>query len=73
VATGADFADALAATPYLGKTGSPLLLVGATGGLPTPVLSYLSANASSIASATAFGGAAAVSDQLLRQVQKATP
>lgn len=72
-ATGADFADALSAAPGLGTSGAPLLLVSSAPTLPTPVSIYLTANADSIASATVFGGPASLPDQLVLQIQRATP
>ena len=73
VATGQNFADSMVAVPSLGRHNAPLLLVPSDGAMPSSVAAYLQAHADTITSATTFGGAKAVSDSVLRQVQQATP
>ena len=73
VATGQNFADSMVAVPSLGRHNAPLLLVPSDGAMPSSVAAYLQAHADTITSATTFGGAKAVSDSVLKQVQQATP
>jgi uncharacterized repeat protein (TIGR01451 family) len=73
VATGENFADSMVAVPSLGKRNAPLLLVPSDGAMPSSVASYLQAHSATITSATTFGGVKAVSDNVLKQVQQATP
>ncbi|MGH9059530.1 MAG: cell wall-binding repeat-containing protein, partial [Acidimicrobiales bacterium] len=60
LATGLAFPDALAAGPYLGARGAPLLLVNPTGALPSAVKGYLSAHHSTITGLDVLGGTQAV-------------
>ncbi len=73
LATGENFVDSMVAVPSLGRVHAPLLLVPASGNLPTAVTGYLQAHASTIVSATTFGGTKAVSDKAIAQLQTATP
>lgn len=59
-AAGESFADALAAGPFLGRRGSALLLLPASGELPAAVAGYLR-DAQGLTDTTIFGGTAAVS------------
>ena len=70
VATGLAFPDALAASPYLGSRGSPVVLVPASGALPVGTTGYLT-SLNKVGSVTVFGGIAAVSDQIASAVQAA--
>lgn len=72
VATGRDFADALAAGPVLARAGGPLLLVdGQDAAQAEAVYAYLSAHRDDIERVLVFGGTAAVSDAVLARVEEA--
>ncbi len=58
IATGFDYPDALAAGAQLAQAGGPLLLVAATPPVPAPTVRYLTAHP--LATATLYGGLAAV-------------
>ncbi len=62
VATGRNFPDALAAGPFLGAAGAPLLLVNTSAPLPRPVLDYLSTVR--VDQAVILGGSGAVADSV---------
>ncbi len=70
LATGGEFADALAGGAFVGRLGGPLLLTG-TDGLPELVQDYLEANAGSIDEAFVFGGTNAISDVVVDEVEEA--
>jgi len=59
-AAGAAFADGLAAGPYLGTVGGPLVLVPSSGEPPPEVSSYLTSIAGSVTTGYVFGGPLAV-------------
>ena len=59
VATGTDFADALAGAPLAGKVGSPLLLADKTGGKAADAVAR---NAKSVRQVYVLGGESAVPD-----------
>jgi putative cell wall-binding protein len=66
-ASAEDFPDGLSGGAMMGKAKGPLLLVNAAGDLVPVVESYLNANASTITTVFAFGGANAVSDFIIPQ------
>lgn len=70
-ATGANFPDALAAGPGLGRASAPMLLVPPTGALPGSVALYLALVGSKVNRGTLFGGVLAVSDQVLAELDGA--
>jgi len=70
-ATGANFPDALAAGPGLGRAGAPMLLVPPTGALPASVAAYLGSVAARVNRGTLFGGIFAVSDAVLAELDGA--
>jgi hypothetical protein len=70
-ATGANFPDALAAGPGLGRASAPMLLVPPTGALPGSISLYLSLVGSKVNRGTLFGGVLAVSDQVLAELDGA--
>ncbi len=72
LAAGGDFPDALVAVPLLGRTGRPLLLVG-SGSLAPRAQAYLRDRSAGISRVDVFGGTAAVSDEVVREVQRALP
>jgi putative cell wall-binding protein len=71
LASGAVFADALSGGPASALAGAPLILVPATGPLPTPVQGYLDTASNSVLSALLFGGTAAVSTPVARMIAQA--
>ena len=60
LASGATFADALAGGAYLAHSGGPLVLSD-PGALPVSTTSYLTANDSTLTTASLFGGTSALS------------
>ncbi|MBW8827555.1 MAG: cell wall-binding repeat-containing protein, partial [Acidobacteria bacterium] len=70
LASGADFADALAAGPFGFKRTAPLILTE-PGSLPPQSAAFLEDNSSAIQKVTAVGGTAAVSATALTQAEKA--
>lgn len=70
LANGEVFADALAGGALGGKNKTPILLTPATS-LAGATASYLTANKDTIATITAFGGTAAVSDATLEAAKAA--
>ena len=60
LASGTDFADALAGGAHIGRLGGPLLLT-APGALPGAVRTYLAKNSSRLSAAVVYGGPVAVS------------
>ena len=67
-ATGANFPDALAAGPGLGRAGAPMLLVPPTGALPASVAAYLGSVGARVNRGTLFGGIFAVSEAVLAEL-----
>ena len=67
-ASGTSFPDALSGGPVAALAGGPMVLVPATGALPTTTQSYLSSVASSVLTGWLFGGATAVSTAIADQV-----
>jgi hypothetical protein len=70
-ATGANFPDALAAGPGLGRAGAPMFLVPPLGPLPGSVVFYLSVVGGGVRSGALFGGVFAVSDQVMAELDGA--
>lgn len=70
LANGTNFADALAGGALGGKQKTPILLTDANA-LPAPTSTYLTDNNKDIASITALGGSAAVSDATLAAAKTA--
>lgn len=70
LATGGEFADALAGGAFVARLGGPLLLTG-TDGLPELVRDYLETNAETIDEAFIFGGTHAISDVVADEVDQA--
>ncbi|MHB8670025.1 MAG: cell wall-binding repeat-containing protein [Acidimicrobiales bacterium] len=70
VSSGSTFADALAGGSHAARAGGPLLLT-APSALPAAVAGYLNSARSTIGSAFVYGGAAAVGDNVVVQVQGA--
>ncbi|MBW8827791.1 MAG: cell wall-binding repeat-containing protein, partial [Acidobacteria bacterium] len=70
LASGADFADALAAGPFGFKRTAPLILTEPAS-LPPQSAAFLEDNSSAIQKVTAVGGTAAVSANALTQAEKA--
>ncbi len=70
-ASGESFPDGLSGGAMMGKVKGPLLLVAGSVGLPPIVLTYLQANATSITTVNVFGGPAAVSDFVVRELTAA--
>jgi putative cell wall-binding protein len=68
VATGTNFADALAAGPDLAAKGAPLLLAPADGALPPGTAGELVVDASTVTSALVFGGTSSLSADVASQV-----
>jgi putative cell wall-binding protein len=66
LATGGDFADALAGAAQAGRADAPVLLVGAT--LPESVREYLEERAGTIEVVYLLGGDAAVPDDVQNEV-----
>ncbi|MDQ1494331.1 MAG: hypothetical protein QOG69_814, partial [Actinomycetota bacterium] len=60
LASGVTFADALAGGAYLAHLGGPLVLSD-PGALPASTTSYLTANDSTLMTASLFGGTSALS------------
>jgi hypothetical protein len=71
VASGTTFPDALSGGPTIGAQGGPLLLVPPTGDLPTGTQAYMSAVADSVVAGLVFGGDAAVTTAVAREVAQA--
>jgi len=63
-----DPSDGLTAGPMLGNESLPLLLVPASGPVPSSVASYLAATGSSVSQATIFGGPLALADAVLGEI-----
>jgi putative cell wall-binding protein len=70
LARGSDFADALSGGAAVGGQGGPLLL-SLSDRLPDVTREYLEDNAESIDRAYVFGGTAAISDDVLEEVDAA--
>jgi uncharacterized repeat protein (TIGR01451 family) len=70
IATGGQFADALAGGALMGKLGGPMLLTGQNT-LPPVVKTYLENNATNIDRAIIFGGTAVVSSSVESQIDTA--
>jgi putative cell wall-binding protein len=70
-ASGEAFPDGLSGGAMMGKVQGPLLLVNSAGDLVPVVDAYLSANAVTITTLHAFGGANAVTDFVIRQMTTA--
>jgi putative cell wall-binding protein len=70
-ASGEAFPDGLSGGAMMGKAKGPLLLVNSAGDLVPVVDAYLRANAATIATLHAFGGANAVTDFVIRQMTTA--
>jgi hypothetical protein len=68
VASGMSFPDALSGGPVTALAGGPIVLVPATGALPTSTQHYLASVASSVLMGWLFGGAVAVSTAIANQV-----
>lgn len=66
LASGAEFADAVAAGPYAGARGAPILLTAPTT-VPDSVTSYLLLNDATIERVTAVGGTAALPQAVLNE------
>jgi len=71
VSSGLAFPDALGAGAFLGKEGAPLLSVPTWGDLPSSTQGYLNQVSSSLTSGNVFGGTAAVTDNMVQQVEAA--
>src|ERR1700722_2611533 len=71
IATGFDYPDALPAGAQLAQAGGPLLLVAADPPVPAPTLRYLGAHRS--ATATLYGGLAAVPSAAAASLLPAAP
>lgn len=67
VATGTDFADALAGAAHAGRLDAPILLVA--GELPQVVADYLARNADAIDTIYTLGGEKAVPDAVLEKIE----
>lgn len=67
-ASGTSFPDALSGGPVAALAGGPMVLVPATGSLPTTTQSYLASIASSVLTGWVFGGTVAVSTAIADQV-----
>ncbi|HET9187332.1 MAG TPA: cell wall-binding repeat-containing protein [Acidothermaceae bacterium] len=67
-ASGTSFPDALSGGPVAALAGGPMVLVPATGSLPTTTQGYLASIASSVLTGWLFGGTAAVSTAVADQV-----
>ena len=70
-ASGEAFPDGLSGGALMGKVGGPLLLVAGSVGLTPIVRTYFQANAVSITTINVFGGPAAVSDFVVREMTTA--
>lgn len=70
IASGVNFADALAGGVHAARRGSPLLLSPAAG-LPGPITSYLEARRATITAGVLYGGSAALSENVRIGVEKA--
>ncbi len=70
-AASSSFADALAGGPILGDSNAPMLLVPASGPLPSALTTYLRSVASGITSGTLFGGPIAVGNDVVTELQSA--
>jgi hypothetical protein len=70
-ATGADFPDALSGGVLMGEPGTagPMVLVAPSGPLPTAIDTYLSGVAPTLTQGFLFGGALAVGDDVLAQLE----
>jgi putative cell wall-binding protein len=66
LATGGGFADALSGGADVAEAGGPILLTDPTA-LPSPVVSYLAANAGTITRVVVFGGTQAIGDGVADQ------
>ncbi|KPU43674.1 N-acetylmuramoyl-L-alanine amidase LytC precursor [Oxobacter pfennigii] len=66
LATGEDFADALAGAALAAKTLSPVVLVGAT--MPAATQAFINSKVTATTTAVALGGSAVVSDEALAAV-----
>lgn len=71
LATGGDFADALAGGAAVGRLGGPLLLVGQNAPLPESTGGYLEDNAESIDTAYVFGGVDAIGEDVVEEARDA--
>jgi hypothetical protein len=70
-ATGTGFADALTGGPTLASAPGPLLLVPPCGTIPKALTSYVTGTKSTLHTAVLFGGAFAVGDDVLAQLDAA--
>jgi hypothetical protein len=70
-ASGSVFADALAGGPFIASKAGPLLLVPPCGTVAQTVVSFLQGVASKVTTATLFGGAFAVGDDVVGQLDQA--
>jgi putative cell wall-binding protein len=71
IASGANFADALSGGPVAGVQGAPMILVAPNGPLPGPVQSYFNRYSNTVLSALLFGGTAAVSTSVAKEIAQA--
>lgn len=71
IATGLTFPDALAADPFLGDQGGPIILVPPTGALPASVATYLGLHRATLTTLEIFGGTAAVSTGVVTEATAA--
>jgi len=71
LARGDDFADALAAGPYAGRAGAPILLTENPTELGAPTAQWLSAECAAIGTIRAIGGEAAVATATLEAAEAA--
>ena len=69
-AVDAAFPDALSGGPWLGQAG-PLLLTPPCGTVPADITAYVSSVNSTVGAAALFGGANAVGDDVLTQLDAA--
>ncbi|MGH9044376.1 MAG: cell wall-binding repeat-containing protein [Acidimicrobiales bacterium] len=70
-ATSAWFSDALAAGPFLGAQGAPILFVPPSGPLPPAISQYLATVAPGLTGGTLFGGPLAVGNDVLADLDAA--
>jgi putative cell wall-binding protein len=71
IASGANYADALSGGPLAGMQGAPMILVAPSGQLPGPVQSYFNRYSNTVLSALLFGGTAAVSTPVAKEIAQA--
>jgi len=70
ISSGADFPDALAGGPHIGRLGGPMLLTK-TAELPPVVVAYLGAHRASISRSYVYGGTNAVTENVRTAISNA--